>query len=67
MRFHLITIDPCAGSTCADQLAGSELCYKKLNATGAHSMLRVAPTSKVTLISEFSVYDFGLESTLQPL
>ena len=24
--------------------------------TGAHSMLRVAPTSKVTLISEFSLF-----------
>ena len=33
----------------------------------ARLMLRVAPTSKVTLISEFTVCDLGLESTLQPL
>jgi hypothetical protein len=42
-------------------------CAYVLYCTGARSMLRVAPTSKVTLISVFSVYDFSLESTLQPL
>ena len=33
--------------------------------TGAHSMLRVAPTSKVTLISEFSLLCFVQFTTLQ--